>query len=1289
MKQFGVILAAMLFAISTAFADGTKQLMPNQHYNNDEVTPEPQGQCYITIAAQEGGTGPSRPFARYNSDGTSCPKEHRIHIHIVNPDNEMIYFGFGKQMDNSGLKFRIKDPDGVVVYPQADVPSTEGPGFIKNYSSAYYGPNTLTKNQSPKRGYNPLSYKPTKTGDYWIEFYNGHNIGSGSKPITLQYFDVTVAKDTSDEKVAIDGRVWSKAWGLDTRGTGETNAAYATFYTRSNDNYTSKVYLAGVRPQKFVFGCNHYGARNDPGLTVDEKRQSYMNANTFVPEYKVFLTRPNDKEWGGAAHVPNIPENLTFAGSAMSCEDLIFAIKLFYTEDVTLELFMDLDPEKEGYERVVSDLLEAHVLEDRGLHYPWKNNANWTTAGEHWYLPDAAGCARRYKLSLFDQSYTYEGKKYNPGDTIPVDVPADDFFESIGTYTVGTATNPILIKTKQDLVNIAEALQAGATGIFSYTIDDFYVNKDGEKSSHTFDISAANGFSGIHFYLIAPSESITLDDEWVGIGAFDNPFKGTFRCGNYIPNPINEPNDDGSAGSSTIEEAGAQNTIVFDNAKVGLFYNCENAIIDNIHVKGTINSAENDELGSICNMMKNSVVRHCTSQTNILSETFFNVGGIVGMADGSCVIDSCANYGNIIANSIDAGNGACGGIVGTMNGDSGAKINFCRNTGTIRSTQGGGIVGVATAIEIYACKNEGYIEANGDVSRLDDDDAFIPSGFAGGIAGFNNSSNILFCQNTGTIYSKKESAAGICNWKYATGGLWDYGIMESCLNKGVINGVESVGLAQQTTTNITYSLSSSPFELYTNTSSTSTSDWSTYTSFSQVIEDFDNYESNGFIFDDNGNFTIDELTCCGNIYRIEDAGRLFNDDETFYITWDGKDDNGNCVVGDVTVAYQKNSGVTHFPFYDPEIIDNSSQNYNLQGMVVYRISPIQDEILNFDPEKNDGKSVEDVFGYQALPKNYYHIDPDAPTSISEDIARGAKDSDEMGIELKLFWDDTQITKSGNCEQTGLYGTNEGKTTITRKCVKYNRWGQCSQYGNVETITYDCRGIENVSSNGYYGSGYGGHIFPAVNFGDKNTMNTWWNGIERKANKTLKLYENEPAILMPVELDKWTATNLKESVLLEWTTASEENNDYFAIERSIDGVTWKVLGNVGGAGTTSATHYYSFEDTKPVSGISYYRLKQVDFNGEYTYSSIKCINRPANADKMYKAYVNKDIDAFIVQGEEIAACNIEVYNNLGVKMTNLSFNPISTDKVVINVGQLPVGTYFIKICNGSKSVVKSW
>ena len=203
------------------------------------------------------------------------------------------------------------------------------------------------------------------------------------------------------------------------------------------------------------------------------------------------------------------------------------------------------------------------------------------------------------------------------------------------------------------------------------------------------------------------------------------------------------------------------------------------------------------------------------------------------------------------------------------------------------------------------------------------------------------------------------------------------------------------------------------------------------------------------------------------------------------------------------------------------------------------------------------------------------------------------------------------------------------------------------------------------------------------------MNTWWNGVEVKQLVPLKLTANEPAVLMAVEFTQWTATNLEESVLLEWTTASEENNDYFAIERSIDGVTWKVLGNVGGAGTTSATHYYSFEDTKPVSGISYYRLKQVDFNGEYTYSSVKCINRPANADKMYKAYVNKDIDAFIVQGEEIAACNIEVYNNLGVKMTNLSFNPISTDKVVINVGQLPIGTYFIKICNGSKSVVKSW
>jgi hypothetical protein len=175
----------------------------------------------------------------------------------------------------------------------------------------------------------------------------------------------------------------------------------------------------------------------------------------------------------------------------------------------------------------------------------------------------------------------------------------------------------------------------------------------------------------------------------------------------------------------------------------------------------------------------------------------------------------------------------------------------------------------------------------------------------------------------------------------------------------------------------------------------------------------------------------------------------------------------------------------------------------------------------------------------------------------------------------------------------------------------------------------------------------------------------------------------------VSISLWEATNLDNSVLLEWSTASEENNDYFTIERSFNGVSWVAIGKVNGAGTTTVENFYSFEDKKPVEGISYYRLKQTDYNGEYSYSSVKCINRPKKANDSFVVYTNHEANAFIVEGEVIAACPIEVYSTTGARVYNVSFNTISVNKVLINVKDLPAGSYFVKICNGSKAVIKNW
>ena len=92
--------------------------------------------------------------------------------------------------------------------------------------------------------------------------------------------------------------------------------------------------------------------------------------------------------------------------------------------------------------------------------------------------------------------------------------------------------------------------------------------------------------------------------------------------------------------------------------------------------------------------------------------------------------------------------------------------------------------------------------------------------------------------------------------------------------------------------------------------------------------------------------------------------------------------------------------------------------------------------------------------------------------------------------------------------------------------------------------------------------------------------------------------------LPIELLAFSATPLQSQVHLSWTTASEDNNAYFSIERSANGESFETIGDLDGAGTSSSILKYRFIDRQPFTGRSYYRLKQVDYNGNHTYSPIE-------------------------------------------------------------------------------------
>ncbi|WP_323756257.1 T9SS type A sorting domain-containing protein [Roseivirga sp.] len=94
--------------------------------------------------------------------------------------------------------------------------------------------------------------------------------------------------------------------------------------------------------------------------------------------------------------------------------------------------------------------------------------------------------------------------------------------------------------------------------------------------------------------------------------------------------------------------------------------------------------------------------------------------------------------------------------------------------------------------------------------------------------------------------------------------------------------------------------------------------------------------------------------------------------------------------------------------------------------------------------------------------------------------------------------------------------------------------------------------------------------------------------------------------LPIVLLSFTTEVSKSTVLLKWSTASELDNDFFTIERSRNGVDFEPILYVPGKGTSEVTNNYVTVDGSPISGRSYYRLKQTDFNGQFDYSEMKSV-----------------------------------------------------------------------------------
>ena len=234
-------------------------------------------------------------------------------------------------------------------------------------------------------------------------------------------------------------------------------------------------------------------------------------------------------------------------------------------------------------------------------------------------------------------------------------------------------------------------------------------------------------------------------------------------------------------------------------------------------------------------------------------------------------------------------------------------------------------------------------------------------------------------------------------------------------------------------------------------------------------------------------------------------------------------------------------------------------------------------------------------------------------------------------------------------------------------------GEGKVYLGSTTVTTDGSGNATYSFAG---------TFTAGTIVSATASNAGGSTSEFAANQTVQN-------ALPVSLIsfKATATSNNRQALLEWITSVEINNDRFEVERSANALDWKKLGVLSGKGNNTERAYYTYTDESPLLNTSYYRLKQIDFDGTYTYSQIKALSFEEELSSVLTAYPNPTIGTVtITLNELIDVQKIGLYNLSGNQLSG-NTQSLSPNKVSVDLSNLPTGTYLVNYGNKSVKIMK--
>ncbi|MEN7548964.1 T9SS type A sorting domain-containing protein [Rapidithrix thailandica] len=260
--------------------------------------------------------------------------------------------------------------------------------------------------------------------------------------------------------------------------------------------------------------------------------------------------------------------------------------------------------------------------------------------------------------------------------------------------------------------------------------------------------------------------------------------------------------------------------------------------------------------------------------------------------------------------------------------------------------------------------------------------------------------------------------------------------------------------------------------------------------------------------------------------------------------------------------------------------------------------------------------------------------------------------------------------------------NSGVTLNVENLFFENPGSQPANNTNIE-INGNVNVTFNFSTGNNNRFSVPGQLFVGENIilGNNNTCESTCNIIYGVACVSGNNDFCEDHAVLPIELSAFSGKMTEnQTVLLIWKTDTEQNNATFTIERSLDGYAYQSIGELPGTGNNKTPQQYQFTDFHPLPGNNYYRLKQTDFDGAFSYSPVITVHRNLDISQA-TIYPNPGASELTLVAKNLTQSDISVQLLSITGKVYLRQQLQTKDAYItrkLNTSTLPRGVYFVKV-----------